>query len=178
MSRVRDAKKRALLAVATFAFFGIIVGAYTITNWVIALPLVVFYATLLFNTYFSVRRFATITPRENIMQQAIDAVLALLYLALPFFFIQPQRFLFITVILFATSTAKYVHLTKITDYPTLLWRKIKVNSAGMLGWFLVFAATFTKYETSLTIVAVTLFLLANIYVLWINPLYRLPSTVE
>ena len=172
------AKKRALLASLGFSFWAFIVFLFSHLDWYIALPMICFHILLLINTYFSIRVFASITPKNNFIQHFLDVLLGLCLVSLPFTFNIPLVFIAICLFLFIIATLKYIFLLPLVGFSRLLYRKIKIDTLGIFLCFLalVFVGLGFVYITS--IIFTLIFLLANIYVLFHKPLYTLELHVK
>lgn len=166
------ARRRARGVALFFALWGIFFSA-SLATWGSAWPLVLFYALLVLNTYFSVRAFASITPKEHLPQQCMDALLGIELLAAPFFFNAPFSFILVITALFITATLKYIFLVPVAGFSRLLYMKIRVDTLGILLCFLALTGTFFGYPYLSTVLWAFIFLLANIYVLWLKPHYHL-----
>ena len=163
--------KKALFAVIFFASVGAF-GWFQVADGYGSLPLLAYYAVLLINTFFSIRTLSAITP-TNTVQTLFDVVLAALYCALALSFGSVLLFSGISASLFFIAIAKYVHLDRLIAKPKLLHRKIQINALGALLSLLAFGmATFGPIDISAWTLCVV-FSLANIYLLAINPMYRL-----
>lgn len=171
------ARNRAMAAAGTFAIFGLI-ALSSIIDWNKSWPLVVFYAALLTNTYFSVRSFASITPKEHLGQRLIDAVLVVCMLLLVLNFNSILNFTILATLLFIIATLKYVFLTQLAGYSKLLYMKIRIDTLGILLCFLAVIGTLWGYGRQVSIIWSTVFVLANVYVLWWEPHYRLENHYE
>lgn len=160
-------------AIATF-FFGVIALASlnSIDNWQKSWPLVVFYAVLILNTYFSVRTFASITPKENLGQHLIDLILAACLVLIALNFNSILNFIILTMLLFIVATLKYIYLTQLVGYSKLLYMKIRIDTLGILFCFLAVIGTMWGYGRQVSIIWLITFVLANVYVLWGNPHYH------
>lgn len=167
-------------AIAATIVLGII--AFISLNSIIDLakswPLVVFYAALLTNTYFSVRSFASITPKEHLGQQLIDAALVACMLLLVLNFNSILNFTILATLLFIVATLKYVFLTRLAGYSKLLYMKIRIDTLGILFCFLAVIGTLWGYGRQVSVIWSIVFILANIYVLWWKPHYRLENHYE
>lgn len=159
---------RALAATAAFSLAGLY-GAAQATS-ALMLPHTVFYAVLVVNTYFSIRFFAPRTP-DSIPQTMLDGGLAALYLALGFAIGRAGTFEFFALLLFMLATAKYVEMRRALP-PAVYKRKIVIDllgitlcAAALLGSSLGYAA-FSAWAFA------AVFLLANVYLLWVRPMYR------
>ena len=164
-------------AVAVTVVFGIIflISLNSIVDWTVSWPLVVFYAALLTNTYFSVRSFASITPKEHLGQQLIDAALAACMFLMVLNFNSVLNFTTLATLLFIVATLKYVLLTRLAGYSKLLYMKIRIDTLGILFCFLAVLGTLSGYGSQTSIIWSVVFVLANFYVLWWKPHYRLEN---
>lgn len=160
-------------AAAATVFFGVIalISLGSIVDWSKSWPLVVFYAILLINTYFSIRTFASITPEENLGQKLIDAALVACMLLMVFNFNSILNFILITTLLFIIATLKYIFLTQLAGYSKLLYMKIRIDTLGILFCFLAVVGTLWGYGRQVSVIWAFGFVLANIYVLWWEPHY-------
>jgi hypothetical protein len=136
-------------------------------------PLVIFYALLLFNTYFSVRTFATITPKGHKGQAFMDFVLGLFLFVLPLYFGEPLLFTVLMATLFGVATVKYIFLESIIGSSRLITQKARIDSLGTLLCLFAVAGILLGYVFWTTVLWTIIFLIANIYVLWVRPIYRL-----
>jgi len=163
--------KKALFAVIFFASTGTF-GWLQVADGEGSFPLLAYYAVLLINTFFSIRTLSAITPK-NIVQTFFDIILAALYCALALSFSSVLLFSGISAGLFLVAIAKYVHLDRLIAMPKLLHRKIKINALGALLSLLAFGmAVFGSAGISAWMLCIV-FSLANVYLLVLNPMYRL-----
>lgn len=166
------AKKRALGTALGFSVLALWAVFY-VHDWHNSWPLVLFYALLIFNTYFSVKTFASITPHENLLQHAIDMLLGLCLFVIPFQFNSPLHFALWMTLLFIVAALKYILLIPIAGYSRLLYIKIRIDSLGVLMCFLGLWGILSGYAYISTVIWVAIFFLANLYVLWLKPHYGL-----
>lgn len=171
------ARKRTTAVTIVFGIVAII-SMNLIIDWTVSWPLVVFYATLLTNTYFSVRSFASITPREHLGQQLIDATLAACMFLMALSFNSVLNFTILATLLFIVATLKYVFLTQLAGYSKLLYMKIRIDALGILFCFLAVLGVLFGYGSQTSIIWSAVFVLANFYVLWWKPHYRLETHYE
>ena len=170
-SRRVHVQRQAWQALGLFTIFGLF-GLWRVSAWTESFGLVIFYAALVVNTFFSVRCFSAITP-PLVSQRFVDAVLVLFYGLLAFQFSSPIRFTAVATLLFAVSAIKYAWLSQHVTYHKLLQRKFRVNSAGVflcLAAFLGIASGFPFLSTTVLVLG---YLTANFYLLLIRPLYVL-----
>lgn len=135
----------------------------------------IFYTLLLFNSFFSIRIFATITPKGHFSQRFWDFLLSLCFIFLPFFFNFPIDFVFLTLLLFVVATLKYVFLVQTIGFSKLLFEKIKIDTLGILLCLLCFSGILIGFTDMSLNLWTFVFFLANIYGLWYKPLYILEN---
>lgn len=143
-----------------------------------SLPLIVFYAILLINTYFSVRCFSSLGHIHDFLHHSVDTALAVLYVALASQFGNPLWFTATATVLFAMATTKYIILLPQKNHTKLLMRKIATDNSGILLCLLAFIGILTGRVNAAVNGLVIVFLAANIYVFFIHPLYRLPGKTD
>ena len=165
------AVRRAWFAISGFAVWALAV-AYTFDIYPYSVSITLFYALLLLNTFFSVRTFATVTPKEHPGQNMWDIVLGLLFMALPFVFSSPILFVFLTLLLFVTATLKYIFLIPVVGFSKLLFQKIRIDTLGILLCVLVLGGIIMGFPDISLIAWTVMFFIANVYVIWYMPLYR------
>jgi hypothetical protein len=169
------AETTARLATLLFAASGMLGWLLFVRDWRTSLPLAVFYTTLVINTYFSIRLFSQITPADNYLQKTINIILGLLYLWLAFTFHSLPLFVGGATLLFAVAALKYILLRRQVRQPLLLQRKITVDGLGFFACGLMLAATFSNYTFGASWLWALTFVIANIWLLAIFPLYRLDN---
>lgn len=167
------ARKRASLSTAGLVLWTMVVLAVSPPAWPRAWPLVVFHLILLLNTYFSIRTFVSLTPRGDWRQHGADVLLASCFLLLPTAFNRPLIFMLLCVVLFILATLKYVLLAPRVGWSRLLYRKIQIDIVGAAGCFAGVIGMLLGYIFLTSLVAVAVFSAANVYVLWVNPIYNL-----
>ena len=161
--------------VATVAFTAAGIAGYLLGERTpYLMPHALFYAVLVLNTFFSIRLFARIAP-ETVAQKAIDAALVASYFALALSIGDAWLFLLAALVLFVFAPVKYVLM--LGSVPHLLYLRKKLlldlsgtfmSAAALIGALLL--ADPLQSAWAMTIV----FTLANIYLLAIRPMYRLP----
>lgn len=164
---------RALIIVTVFCLAGFF-GWYTSDEegkW--AFPFLIFYGVLTLNSYFSIRFFSTITSPEDTLQRTIDLALVFLYLLLAYVIYEPDYFFPVALLLFIVATGKYVCMTGNIPYPKTLKKKIFIDSMGILLCFFAFMTALLGHPLLAAWVLAVVFAVANIYLLLINPMYRL-----
>jgi hypothetical protein len=138
----------------------------------VSIPLFIYFTVLLINTFFSIRAFSAITP-QNTVQTLFDMVLAGIYCALAFSFGSALLFSGISTGLFLVAIGKYLHLSRLIAMPEFLARKIKINALGALLSFSALSVAAFGYADIAAWTLGTVFSLANVYLLVLNPMYRL-----
>lgn len=172
------AVRRAWLATVAFlVWFIIALHIYPVT-WSSSWALVCFYILLLINTFFSIRVFATISPRNDMFQHLIDIVLGLCLVILPVYISSSLVFALLCLLLFITATLKYIFLVPIVGHSKLLQEKIRVDTLGILMCFLFLIGVFYASAYVSSIILLIIFFCANVYVLWRKPLYKLEHHIE
>ncbi len=162
---------------AGFATIGVIAAHTKISDWATAAPLVIFYVTLLINTYFCVRTFAALVPAHHRPQQIFDALLGTTYVALAFTLPSPFFFTLAATLLFALATLKYIALINSLGYSPFLHKKTLIDATGTLACVLALGGITIGQPVFATNLWALAFVIANIYLLVVNPMYprALPS---
>lgn len=136
------------------------------------LPHAIFFIALFFNTALSVRFFMPLIPRTA-SQWIIDAILLIIYGALALSLSDPLWFPFLATCLFIVATAKYVLLLGTIPYPQTLTRKILIDLLGTVACAAAWGTALLGYPLESAWALATIFAFANLYLLFINPMYRL-----
>lgn len=152
-------------------------GLLFVSDWRNALPLIVFYAMLVWNTHFSIRLFSRIQPRGG-DQYAIDALLFVLYLLLAASFSSETRFIFWGLLLFVFATAKYALMLGRINHPKLLKRKLLADLSGTALAALTLGGALAGYRNASAWALCIAFVLANILLSTAYPLYRPDTPIE
>ena len=168
--------------VAKAIAFVILVGVIAIWSLVFyaqkspeILPHALFLAVLLINTFVSIRFFANIQP-QNMGQVFIDALLAVIYIGLALVLGQPFLFAFVALLLFIFSPIKYALMLDTIPHTLLIKKKLLVNLCGTGACALLLAVTFLGYSIFAAWAFAISFTFANMYLLIINPMYRLSES--
>lgn len=156
-----------------------VLGAYFLfTNtldWKTSAPLVIFYAVITINTFFSIKVFSSlISPQEKI-QWMIDIFLLLCYAAMAYYLQNPLKFALFAAILFAIATIKYSSQLGKINCPNLLKYKIIIDGLGTLSCVLAVGGMIFGYVEISAWTWSILFVLANLFIFFIKPLYVLPA---
>jgi hypothetical protein len=166
-----SATPRAALATAVFAGAGVASMCRGVSDWAISGPLGLSYALLVTNTYFSVRGFGAIIPRELRDQRAIDWTIGAAYVALAASLANAVLFAAVGTLLFALATLKHALLLGRLDAADLLARKVRVDTLGTIASALAVVAATSGHEHAAVWALLSLNAIANLYLLWWNPLY-------
>lgn len=167
------AKRKASWATAGFSLFGILF-LFTINNVLYSLPALVLYGGLIVNTYFSIRCFSSIAPKNDTMQNIVDIGLAVLYFVLASTFNNIQNFLTIGLFLFELATIKYILLLGISgvEYHSLVRKKILLDMLGTVSCSLALALALSGYYFFAIWSLAGILTAANIYLLILKPFYK------
>jgi hypothetical protein len=166
---------RAVVATVIFSIAGIIALFAQKVGNAFLVPHVAFYAWLTINTYFSILFFAPITP-PSITQSAIDVVLGLVYLALAFSIGYPVAFSFAALAIFTIAPLKYMHLVGKTPHDLTMRKKINIDLLGTMLCIFTVVLTVLGYELFAAWMLASVFVVANVYLLFVQPMYRLVQT--
>ena len=140
---------------------------------VISLPLMIFYATITVNTYYSMKLFTRIVEKHTIVQDSVDVVLVILYGFLAFNFDKPLMFVYIVTGLFIVATLKYILLVGKLPHQKLLKNKIRIDSMGIvMGLITLIITANGNLYVGTWFLAIT-FGIANILLLFVWPMYKL-----
>ncbi len=171
-------QKKALLVTIVFGVAGILGTIFLVSDWIQSLPLVIFYAILTINTYFSIELFSGIVPPTDSFQKNLDALLFLCYLVLAWNLNSPLFFTLTTLILFIVAPTKYTALLYTLPYPKLLKRKILIDLCGTMLSALTLIGIFLGHARASVWIFCAIFALANFIFLVIKPMYRLDKNVS
>lgn len=153
-------------------------GLWTLrTDLADSMQVILFHGILLVNTYFSIQCFGRLTPSTAPGQNAIDALLILMYVILPFAMAMPSLYVLLVMFLFLVASFKYALLLGIINDLRLMKRKILVDLVGVFWNFFIFIlGGFGFISTdALLWLWVIVFFVSNIYLLKIKPMYCLTS---
>ena len=164
---------RAALAAALFTACGAGSAWRSVSDWSLSAPLVLFYALLVLNTFFSVRCFARVTPPGDRLQKLFDAVLVAIYVGLAASFTDAPRFAGWGSLLFAVATLKYVVLLGRVGSVMLLAKKIRVDVLGTIACVWALGVMLIGYAREASWALAGANAIANVYVLWVRPIYRI-----
>ena len=142
-------------------------------DWHLAIPLAIFYAVFVFNTFFSIRCFSSITPVYSWIHGVLDLVLVSLYVGMAINVRAEPYFIFFCLLIFAVSSIKYTLLLGNIKYDYILKRKILIDILGVCGTSLVIGGIFAGYPRFSLWAWVLIFILSNIILFTLWPFYRL-----
>ncbi len=161
---------RALSATILFSVVGFWSVLFHSVPWEFVVPHVLFYAVLTINTFFSVRFFSAFTP-ESSFQSCIDGALTVAYIALALSIGIPIAFALCALIIFTIAPAKYAHMLGRTPHDKTLRKKILIDLLGTALCVVVLVLTLCGFKTEAAWMLAALFSIANIYLLWVRPMY-------
>jgi hypothetical protein len=164
---------KALFVTLMFVSAVILSTKYAEDTWMGILPLLIFYLMLTINSFFSIRLFSAITPPDDKAQQAIDFLLACTYVFLAYSIDSPPVFFLTLLLLFILAPAKYALLFDKIPHPKLLKKKIIIDLWGTFLSGAAIAGYVAGYSYESAWALAIIFILANVYLLILNPLYRL-----
>lgn len=165
---------RKAIFVTSVAFLcGVLGWPLFVYDWHESLPLAIFYALLVVNTFPSVQLFSSIVPQEDGQHALADVIIALLYIFLVASLGQPQQFALCALVLFLVAAGKYTLMMHDIPHPQLLQRKVRIDLLGALLCSGVLAGMLFGYVLAAGWILAIVFAFANIYVLAVKPLYRL-----
>ncbi len=163
--------RRAAAAVGAFSIVGL-TAMTSVIDWNKSWPLVLFYAVLVLNTYFSVRCFASISHKWELKQEFVDVALVIIYIIMALNFNSVQSFVVVSNLLFIVAILKYILLAETIGYSKLLREKIRVNAFGILYCFLALIGILWGYGRQVVLIWSIGFAIVNVYVLLLKPLYN------
>ncbi len=170
------AKKLALVATIFFTI------ASAVLAWFSPHPdtgsfylLIAFHVLLLINTYFSVRCFSSIPESESVSQKVVDLLIVITYLLLATQFSNPIAYLTLAMIMFLIATFKYVLMLDAKSYRALLKRKIRIDVLCAVACGLALIGVWSGQSMMALWVWCGVFVMGNVYVLWMNKLYELKT---
>lgn len=163
-------KTRAIAATILFSAVGAGSLFFHDMPWQYALPHVIFYTVLTINTYFSILFYSSFTPVST-FQKSIDVLLAAAYMVLALSIGIPFAFAMSALMVFIIAPAKYAHMLGRTPHDATLRKKILIDLLGTTLCVLVLVLTVAGMEEMAAWLLAGLFSVANIYLLFIRPMY-------
>lgn len=160
------------LATSVFALAGIIAVLFYSIVSPFLLPHLIIYAVLVLNTFFSIRFWSALQPKDA-WQLLVDSVLVVTYLTLALSIGQPVYFALAALCLFTTAPLKYILMRGRTPYGALVEHKILLDSMGTLACIALVAGLFLGNALEVTWLFAIGFTLANLHLLFIRPMYRM-----
>lgn len=158
-----------------YTTLGLVGVFYLVTDWMVSLPIVVFYFLILVSTHLSVSFFLSIIPEHGYLQKVINGALLVIYFILAFTLNNPLNFMIVTALLFSVSTTKYLLMVEEHPHKKLLWRKVSVQTLGTIACILTILGILSGYTLVATSLWLVCFIIANIYIISIKPLYRITN---
>lgn len=138
----------------------------------VLVPELIFFLVLVLNTFYSVRLYAAIQP-DDLVQAFVDVVLVVIYAWLALSLSTHVEFFLAATILFIAATPKYMLMRGKIPYDALLRRKVKIDTTGIALCALCFALAYFGHSFAAAWTLAIAFTAANIYLLWIRPMYVL-----
>lgn len=169
---------KAWIISSIFAIAFIINWIFESFDWHKALPLAIFYAVFVFNTFFSIRCFSRITPPYSFIHGILDLILLALYIAMAINVKALPYFVFFCLLIFAVSSIKYTFLLGSVEYDEMIKRKVLIDILGVCGLSLVIGGIFAGYPQYSIWAWVIIFILANIILFTFWPFYRIDDGEE
>lgn len=169
----KQARMKAWLVSGFFALVFIVTWTVESFDWHLAIPLAIFYAVFVFNTFFSIRCFSSITPVYSWIHGILDLILVSLYIGMAINVRALPYFIFFCLLIFAVSSIKYILLLGNLEYDHIIKRKILIDILGVCGTSLVIGGIFAGYPRFSLWAWVLIFILANIILFTLWPFYRL-----
>jgi hypothetical protein len=164
------ANQRGRWATMLFCVFGLL-GWYFASDRVAALPQILMYAMLMWQTWFSLPLFFRLIDQGIPGQQAIDLFIGCGYAFLAYAIPNQGLFAFAWTVFFTLTVLKYALLVGRFSQPVLLRRKLTANVLGIaLGWSM---PIFVGFGGIGRWAGVILFGGACLYYFFINPLYMM-----
>lgn len=172
ITRTMRAVGQAALASAAFASAGLV--GFLRAPWAETSALLAgYYAVLVINSFFSIKTLATISP-SSLVQMCFDGVLVAVYILLALSIGSVVLFCVCSMALFLIANVMYAHLyRRVSERRRFIAHKMRINALGIalsLGALLIAVAGHRVYAAWTLCV---LYALANVYLLGINPMYRL-----
>ncbi|TSC82453.1 MAG: hypothetical protein G01um101420_286 [Parcubacteria group bacterium Gr01-1014_20] len=158
-----------------YTLLGLVSIFYMVDDWLVSLPIVVFYFLILVSTHLSVSFFLSIIPEHSYIQKVINGALLVIYFILAFNLNHPLNFMIVTALLFSVSTIKYLLMVEENPHKKLLWRKVSVQTLGTIACILTILGILSGYALISTSLWLFCFIIANIYIISIKPLYRISN---
>ena len=170
--------KKAFFVALAFGAFGLFGWFFIVSDTLTSAPLAFYYLLLIINTYYSVRLFASITPVEKMSQHAADVTLTVCMFFMAFNLDSVLWFFFWTTLLFLLASVKYALLLGTIPHPRLLRRKILVDLSGATASAIALLVALLGYPAESAWIYTCLYLLANVYLMIVNPLYNLIDNLD
>ncbi len=177
-SEKRGAELKAWIVSGLFTLAFIFALVFEQFDWHRVIPLIIFYAIFVFNTFFSIRSFSRLAPANNLMHNLFDLLLVFLFMMMAFSINNATYFIFFNLLIFAISSIKYTMLLGNLEYDVILKRKILIDILGVFSTGIVIGGILAGYVMWSIWSWVILFFVTNIvlFILW--PFYRLDPKKE
>lgn len=158
-----------------YTILGLVSVFYLVNDWLVSLPIVIFYFLILAGTHISVSFFLSIIPEHGYLQKLINGSLLVIYFILAFNLNNPLNFMIVTALLFSVSTIKYLLMIEENPHKKLLWRKVSVQTLGTTACILTILGILSGYALISTSLWLLCFVLAHVYIISIKPLYKISN---
>ena len=132
----------------------------------------IFFATLVVNTYYSIKFFSQLFPRLRYEDSCVDVALVALYAGLAWALSSVFLFEVIGLAIFLVAIGKYALLREQGAHGAVLQRKMQINSLGVALFASCLLITLAGFEAISAWALAALFFAANVYLLLLNPMYR------
>lgn len=163
---------RAAAATATFGLVGTWTLLFSAPVSGLMWAHVIIFVALLANTFLSIRFYADIQPKD-LPNGLVDLALFIAYIYLALSLGRPEDFAMALLFLFTIAVLKYALMLGKIDQLSLLRRKITIDLAGALAAASLLLATIGGFSAEATWTFAIGFVVANVYLLFIKPMYRL-----
>ena len=163
---------KAWLVALAFSIVGVTSLLFNAPSSTYLISHILFYTVLTLNSFFSIRLFSAIQPHTT-SQTVVDVLLFVIYILLAFSIGRATLFAFLALCVFVAATPKYALMLNVVREGSLLKRKILIDCSGIALCTIVLGGTFLGYESISAWFLAGIFTLANVYFLFIRPMYRL-----
>lgn len=178
MSEHQRIQHRTVLSTTLLGVFGLAGIILFVRDWTVSLSLVLMYAALVYDTFFSIRYFSSVTSPADRVQQVFDLVLIICYAAIAWNFAHPLGFMYGLSIMFAVASLKYVVLRRRIGPSEILRRKINIDVIGVVAFSAATIPMLYGWIWQVSWALLLLYCIVNVQILWRNPLYPYSAPVQ
>jgi hypothetical protein len=171
---MRPETKATLLSISCSAA-GIASWTWIVPHSQTALPHAVFYTVLLVNTYFSIYTLSRLCASAP-YQRLIDIVLVVNYFLLATAIGRPVLFESLSASLFALATLKYAFVAIVVRH-FVFKRKLAIDALGLGLCITAVVGSCSDYSRETAWLTAAIFLVANVYLLTLRPMYQIDQMV-